>query len=280
MAAWTTLALDQTPQADGEAGAAVRHAAAILAKRLGAGLLGLASLRQTSMIGGDGYAVGELMEMEREAADTSLAAAKRRFETAAQSAGAPCEWRESDSLGNPAAWMTTEARGADLIITAPGAAHDAGSASIGPRAADLVMRAGRPVLLAPAHGRPLALGTAVLAWKDSRESRRAAADALPLLMLAERVVVLTIAPRGSLDSAGVAAASVVTWLGRHGVEAEARTEPSAGQDATRLAEHVESLAADVVVAGAYGRPRLSEWSLGGVTSDYLLNPDRCVLLSH
>ena len=37
---------------------------------------------------------------------------------------------------------------------------------------------------------------------------------------------------------------------------------------------------DLLVAGAYGHNRLREWVFGGVTTDILLDPDFCVLLSH
>ena len=43
--------------------------------------------------------------------------------------------------------------------------------------------------------------------------------------------------------------------------------------------HLE-LAADVVVAGAYGHSRLREWAFGGVTRDLLLQAQRCILVSH
>ena len=42
----------------------------------------------------------------------------------------------------------------------------------------------------------------------------------------------------------------------------------------------QELAADLIVAGAYGHSRLREWVLGGVTRDLLLRANRCSLVSH
>jgi nucleotide-binding universal stress UspA family protein len=136
------------------------------------------------------------------------------------------------------------------------------------------------VLIAPSEGRPFGLGTAVVAWKDTRETRRAVSDALPLLRACKRVVAVTIAPRTGLEAARGELAEIGGWLARYGVTSELRVERSHRDDASRLGMIVADLDADVLVAGAYGRARMREWILGGVTCDFLLNPDRCVLVSH
>jgi nucleotide-binding universal stress UspA family protein len=273
---WRTVALDLTPGGQSEG---VRQAAAVLVERFDAALLGLAAVRPVNAIAGDGYADGDIIADERDALQGELNSAEAAFRTQVAPAAPLHEWRGTVGAEAGAAWIAQEARGADLLIAAP----DHGGLLRGTsrvKLADLVMAAGRPVLIAPAGRRPLALGTAVLAWKDTRETRRAAADAVPLLQACRQVIVITIARAKALKAARAELAPVATWLARHGVRAEIRAERARRSDAARLAQIVGELEADILVAGAYGRPRLREWTLGGVTSDYLLDPDRCVLLSH
>ncbi len=146
--------------------------------------------------------------------------------------------------------------------------------------ADLVMQAGRPVLIVPQNCTGLKLDHVMVGWKGSRESRRAVADALPLLKLARRVSVVEIAPEHDLPHVRKHIVDVAAWLERHGIAAQAEAFPLLGEDSEHLADLAHEKAADLVVAGAYGHSRVREWVLGGVTMDFLLNPDRCVLASH
>jgi len=50
----------------------------------------------------------------------------------------------------------------------------------------ILLRAGRPVLVAPDTVAPLQLRRVVVAWKDTRECRRAVRDALPFLQRPKR----------------------------------------------------------------------------------------------
>lgn len=65
-----------------------------------------------------------------------------------------------------------------------------------------------------------------------------------------------------------------------GLNTAASTDPEAGlhQMAAELRLLVDS--ADLVVASGYGHSRPREWVLGGVTRDFLLQVDRCSLVSH
>jgi nucleotide-binding universal stress UspA family protein len=146
---------------------------------------------------------------------------------------------------------------------------------------DLVMQVGRPILIVPAAADKLKLERVVVFWKETREARRAAFDALPLLKKAVNVVVAEIAAEEDLAAVRTHLEEVVGWLKRHGVVAEVLALPSTGDDATGLNAIAEEQGADIIVAGAYGHGRLREWAFGGVTSDLLLRPqDRCSLVSH
>jgi nucleotide-binding universal stress UspA family protein len=143
-----------------------------------------------------------------------------------------------------------------------------------------VLQAGRPVLIVPGTIDKLVLGHVIVAWKDTRETRRAALDALPLLKMAARVTVVEVAAEGDLESARLHLEDVVVWLKRHDIAAALLVSASNGDDTGRLNAIAQEQNVDLIVAGAYGHSRLRELVLGGVTHDLLLCPGRCVLVSH
>jgi nucleotide-binding universal stress UspA family protein len=125
-----------------------------------------------------------------------------------------------------------------------------------------------------------ALDRVVVGWTDSREARRAVADALPLLQKATHVVVAEMVADTDFSDAHKRLDDVVVWLQRHGVLAETRVVLSTGDDAAGLAALADEQGAGVIVAGAYGHSRLREWALGGVTRKLLQHANRFLLLSH
>ena len=83
------------------------------------------------------------------------------------------------------------------------------------------MDSGRPVLMIPYIGAAKTLGERILiAWKDSRESARAVADALPLLKDAKAVLAIAVSPRGDESvQEYVSDKAVEGFLRRHDVDA-------------------------------------------------------------
>ena len=189
-------------------------------------------------------------------------------------------WRSQMTAGPLSQHIANEARGADLIVAAlePGEriflpSHDV-------EVSDLLMGAGRPVLIVPPGAAGLKLTRALVCWKDSREARRAVADALPFLKASKGVDVVELVREHETEAAQRRLADVGDWLARHGVEANCLASPLNGAEATGLAEIAKDLGADLIVAGAFGHSRLREWAFGGVTRDLLLQVDRCALVSH
>src|SRR5262249_981453 len=83
------------------------------------------------------------------------------------------EWRSA--LESSGELLLREGRAADLLIIGrrrSGGDYDPGV---------IVLRAGRPILLVPDTVAALPLRRVVVAWKDTRECRRAVRDALPFL---------------------------------------------------------------------------------------------------
>jgi nucleotide-binding universal stress UspA family protein len=263
----------------GRSNAGLLRIAGDLAQRFHAGVIGVAACQPMPMAYGDGYVSGDLIVQDREEIDKEINEAEAEFRNALQARVGTLQWRSTVMYASLSEHLAREARSADLIITGV-ASGDLFDASRAVNTGDLVMRAGRPVLLVPAAADSLKLERVIVAWKDTRESRRAAFDALPLLKKAAYVAVVEIAAEEEMAAARTHVEDVVGWLKWHGVEAESLASPSTIDDATGLYAIAQDQGADVLVAGAYGHSRLREWVLGGVTRDLLLSVSRCSLVSH
>ncbi len=252
------------------------HTAVDLARMFDATLLGVGVEMLQTYSDPYGLLGGEWVVQLQSLVEDDLKRAEATFR--AKTAGLKTHWTAIETF--PAQAMSRQARSADLIV--------AGGAPLGRegnyRAADpaeLVMLSGRPVLVAPPkagkfHGRAV-----VVAWKDTREARRAVGDAMPFLTAAEKVVVIECCDRDSLAQARINTADVVQYLRRHGVTAVGKAIATAPERVTtELQITAQDIGADLIVAGAYGHTRLGEWAFGGVTYDLLHNPERFVLLSH
>ena len=90
------------------------------------------------------------------------------------------------------------------------------------------MRSGRPLLLAPPGVTGLKLTRALVCWKESRESRRAVADALPILKASHAVDVVELIGEQEIETTRARLADVGDWLHRHGVEANCFATASTG----------------------------------------------------
>jgi nucleotide-binding universal stress UspA family protein len=206
-----------------------------------------------------------------------MAELEGQFRAAMQGRVRDIEWRSAMEL--PARYVAREARAADLVIVGgDGNAISDPFAIAGP--SDLVLQAGRPLLVVPAGVKWLDLRSALVAWKDCPEARRAVADALPLLTKVREVTVAAIAEEeGTQAAVRRQAEDVVGWLSRHGIVARAQVPERCGNAVNQLDRIAADTGAGVVVAGAYGRSRFREWVLGGVTQHLVGHSARCALLS-
>lgn len=250
-----------------------------LASRFGAGVIGVAVRQPMQMLYGDGYVSGDVYQQDRDEIVKELEAAEAEFRSALEGRVAFVEWRSAQRFAYLAGYLADEARCADLVLTGV-ASGDFLDASRNVDIGELIMLAGRPVLIVPTTASTLKLERVLVGWKDTREARRAVSDALPLLALATEVKVVEIALADDLAAADQHVADVVAWLKRHGIQAQGNALLSTGDDATALYAVGQDQGADVVVAGAYGHNRLREWAFGGVTRDLLLSASRCSLVSH
>ena len=135
----------------------------------------------------------------------------------------------------------------------------------------LVIGAGIPCIVTPRGMREASLGCIALAWNGSMESIRAIHAALPLIQHATRVVLLKGSERDAyVEPAGRPAFDMDLYLARHSIKIEQRAivapDTLAGEALLKASADVK---ADLLVMGAYGRSRFSEWIFGGATRTVL-----------
>lgn len=248
-----------------------------LAEQFKAKVIGIAACQPMQIGTAGGDLTGSLAVLEREIVDDELKRAAAEFRACAEIQPFVLEWRSTETLAPVSHIVADEARCADLIITSicSGVSRNALThADTG----DLIIRAGRPVLVVPGNPATGSFETVVIAWAETRECRRAVADALPILKLADRVIIAEVTSERAEARSQVK--DVVAWLSRHNVSADVIVGDSGGNPSGTLGIIARDNGADLIVAGAYGHNRLREWAFGGVTRDLLLQGKICALLSH
>ncbi|KPC54244.1 universal stress protein [Amantichitinum ursilacus] len=188
-------------------------------------------------------------------------------------------WRCNTQGAPTLDWLCQNVRGADLLVCA-GKAQTAMSGASDVHLGELVMHTGRPVLVVPAGIEHLWLDHVAVLWRETAEARRAVADAMPLLLQADKVTVVEVVNEGAEEECRWRLRGVVQWLRDHGVRADYRIDVSHAPRPHAIRAVVQSLDVDLVVAGLYGHSRAQQWIAGGVSRDFLLNGEYCVLLSH
>ena len=134
----------------------------------------------------------------------------------------------------------------------------------------IILAAGRPVLVIPQGIAAFDARRILIAWKDTREARRAIHDALPMLREADSVCIAAAHPERT-EGLDRQLGDIAQHLLRHGVTIEKQIATVANEEAGPILLHLaREYRADLIVSGAYGRTRLSEWVFGGVTRHLLM----------
>jgi nucleotide-binding universal stress UspA family protein len=250
-----------------------------VARRFDAAMIGVgAEMLPPQAFEGSIYSTGpDWAPALRDIIDGRLAAARKLFSEAARDLKGGCEWLSGVQLPTPA--LSAASRSVDLIV-AGGAPHKMRDPYANCSTAELAITSGRPVLVAPPNAPPLSAKQVVLAWKDSREARRAMSDAMPFFEQADRVVVVAIVAKADAEDGRRQIDDVANALKRRGIKAEAKLVEHAHADGFELLRQATLEHADLLVCGAYGHSRLGEWAFGGVTADLLSQESIYLLLSH
>lgn len=190
------------------------------------------------------------------------------------------EWRWV--AGSPGTVVPQQGRYADLVVVGhDGSSPDALSANY-TLAETTLFLTGRPVILVPVSVTAPVLGhRIVLAWNGSRPAARALADALPLIEKCASITVL-IVNQATLGRPGaIEVDAIAANLARHCPVVDVSSlEVPEGSIGDALQVRALEVGADLLIAGAYGHPRLWEKLLGGVTRDMLARTMLPVLMSH
>ncbi|TPN29053.1 universal stress protein [Mesorhizobium sp. B2-3-3] len=214
-------------------------------------------------------------DMNRERANKLQAVFLRRIEDS----GLSFEWRSLESFsGDSALTGISSVRAADLIIAAQRETGGDPSADVD----TLVYDAGRPVLVVP-HAGPLitTFKRVLLAWNGSKEAARAAFDALPFIIEAEKTDILVIDPPDTLDESPEAAgAEIASALSGHGATVSVSVQKSGGMSVDDMIQNrVAESGADLLVLGAYSHSWLRQLLFGGVTRTVLRTAQVATFLS-
>ncbi len=222
---------------------------------------------------------------------TTIVEHNRKLEEQARAAEAGfIEWARKQGVAQPA-WQVVEGF-VPAVLARLGDWHDllvverdeTGPWQTVAELGGILLHAGLPTLIIPpADGfDPQAIGCVVLAWNGGPEALRAIHSARPLLARARRVVLLKGADIDPCPELGwTPPFDVMSYFRRHGITVEERsTSAPAGAAGATLLECCAEAKADLLVMGAYGRTRLSEWALGGATRHVLGQAQLPVLMRH
>lgn len=216
------------------------------------------------------YAPGNVIQAVLEAAreaEQSAYAARDAFTAWATKIGVRqafwqvAEGRTPETLAHIGSWhdLLVLERNADMPWGAP------------PDLGAIVLASRMPCIVAPPGCREAALGRIAIAWNGSAEAVRALHGALPLLHHASTLVLLDGGRRApDIEAGWLPPFDVQAYLARHDIRVTAKpilvADDGAGEAILAAAGEV---GADLLVMGAYGRSRFSEWAFGGATRTVL-----------
>lgn len=168
----------------------------------------------------------------------------------------------------------------DLLVLESGEGVVWGSSGV---IGKIALTSGLPCLIVPQNfGAKAVIETVALAWNGSSEAMRAIHAALPLIKRAKKVLLI----HGEREPPFTSVLwrptlTLENYLAIHEVEFERQYFDATGETAGRsLLEVAQKAHADLLVMGAYGHTRFSEWMLGGATL-YVLDHARLpIFLRH
>jgi nucleotide-binding universal stress UspA family protein len=233
--------------------------------------------------GGSPEVIGSVKRAATTAWNERSAQARQAFDAARAAADAALAEHPTGTDTVTARWREMTGRGED-VIAQHGRLSDlivfAGLRSSGDRDrmfGQALVATTRPVLLITDGAPETFAKTVAVAWNGSAESARALGGAMPVLLNAEEVHILTAASAHTEVERGQA---LVDYLGWHGVMSEVHGLYPEGSVGEALLAKAEELSADLLVMGGYGRSRFSELIFGGVTRHVLHHLELPVLIAH
>lgn len=221
---------------------------------------------------GGGIGMGAILEdLHKSEADL-----RARLESRLSHEDVPWDW--SSVNGDPVSCLVAASALADLVILSQSSGSDKRLGRPLPIVDDVAVHAGCAVLVVPKGVNQMLIGgDAVIGWNASPEAAHAIKAAVPFLKTASSVHIASV---GETDAAFPQTAANA-YLSRHGIASDIHQLPGTRGDAGDvLHEFAVGKQANCLIMGAYGRSRLRETLLGGVTRNLLSNAAVPLLLAH
>lgn len=242
-------------------------------------LIGVTQSGVYRLVYGSFDARSELGDIAPLFADLEAEAALRaqRFDRLARQAGVVSfEHRTGDQ--EPSYALAIQALYADLVIVGQTDPDNLDTAGAGiPEY--VALHAPCPVLVLPYAKDCRTTYTRVqVAWNASPEAARAVRQALPFLMRAAEVDVVTVGD--ALRDTASSGADITPFLARHGIKVNIWQADCGGDAADVLLSRASESGADLLVMGCYGHSRLREVLLGGVSRAALRDMAIPTLMAH
>ncbi len=218
--------------------------------------------------------IDQILREHANAVEGASEIARANFEAAAAEARVGSDWMTIN--GDHVDGLVACARRADLTIMPNRMEVYLGQRRLD--AANFGVACGGPLLITPHDDYAPPIGKRVLiAWNGSREASRALRDGWPFVETADEVHVLVVSPHGEGGPDGM----LQRLLERHGIEANLIVDPSEDESAADVIERqMAEFDVDLLIMGLYGRSRLQELVLGGVSRKLLQDMPGPILVSH
>jgi nucleotide-binding universal stress UspA family protein len=256
-----------------DAGQEARFLAALDVARAVGGHLKCLDVSVMPLFVGDFYSgAGEAMllaqEREQEGAN------RTRLEARLAAESLPWDWTDTTAAIGPA--LEQASLLADLIVV--NRQLDFRLPDMRAVASDLVVRSGKPILAVPEASRGLKTdGRVLVCWNGSTCAAAALRAAVPLLKLAETVILLEVEEEGRASSVQDAA----EYLARHDIHPLIRRrQPPASKPAKVILDEIRHERADYVVMGGFSHRRFIEALFGGVTRTMLSESPVPIFMAH
>jgi nucleotide-binding universal stress UspA family protein len=223
----------------------------------------------------------EVLEHQLETVRQAAAYAETAFADKAARAGIHAEWRSVE--GDPIEVLDLHCRYADVAVVGQQDSEETRTTSDSKMPDHLILSAGRPVLVIPNVGEYPVIGERVMvAWDGSRSATRAVNDAIPFMLSAKHVHVVTVISECTDQrQCEIPGADICLHLARHDIKAEAgHFLAQDSNEGDTLLSRAADQGIDLLVMGAYGHNRWREIVLGGVTRHMLQHMTMPVLMSH
>jgi nucleotide-binding universal stress UspA family protein len=221
-----------------------------------------------------------LMEQARVDAQVAI----ERFELQTDKASIEADTRVIECLeGKAPEKLARMARIFDLSIMRQANPDKPNAAFIAELSEEVMFSSGRPVFFMPyigAHNIPCKTG--LIAWDGSKAATRAIHDALPILEMMDKVIILIVdADKIEHYTDFTPGEALSRHLSAHGINNEVnRVHKGETSTSTVILNELSDTGADMLVMGGYGTPRLREIMLGGVTRSLFECMTVPVFMSH